>query len=417
MKPHILFILYCIFSIQSLCGQLKIEDCYEKAEQNYPLIRQYGLIEKFEKYNLSNASKAYLPQMQFLAQASYQSEVTKLPIDVPGFKGLDKDRYGVKLDINQFIWDGGNTAATRQEIRSKSEVDYKNLEVSLYAIRDKVNQLFFGILLQEAMLIQNDLFQKELQRNHDQVSVYMDNGVANQADLDAVLLEQVKAEQQKTELTHNRQAYLAMLSALIGETLLEGTQLEMPSIIHQVNLNSIRRPELFLFDAQLHSLQAQEKKINSSLMPQFSAYFTGGYGRPGLNILETKFSTFYEAGIRMAWNISSLYSRKVFLRNVDIDRSTIDSQREAFLFNTNLDVINSNNEIKKIQKLIETDEQIISLRQSIKASSEVKAANGTLSILDLMKEVNAEQMAIQNKIVHKIQLAQAIYNLKYITNN
>lgn len=416
MKNKVILFIGCLLFFQGVFAQVTLEDCYEKAESNYPLIKQYDLIEKTRQYNLSNASKGYLPQIHLAAQASYQSDVTQIPIDIPGIKGLSKDQYAANLEVNQTLWDGGAISSSRKNIKTLSEVDQRQLEVTLYAVREQVNQLFFGVLLHDEMLNHNEVYLNELQRNIKQVSVFIENGVANSSDLDAVELERAKALQQQAEFTHNRQTYLAMLSALIGETLSETTQLKKPDV-ETVFLSQNFRPELTYFAAQQSHLEAQRKQVNAQLMPQISAFIRGGYGRPGLNMLESKFSAYYMGGVRLAWNISSLYNRKNNLQMLDIGSQMINTQRETFLFNTHLELISGNNDIQKLQKLLSTDEDIIRLRTSIKKASEAKMTNGTLSVLDYMKEVNAEQLAIQAKIIHQIQWMQAIYNIKYVTNN
>ena len=416
MRANVFLFVCGLFFLQNLYGQLTIEDCYEKAKSNYPLIKQYGLIEKTRHFNLLNASKGYLPQIHLAAQASYQSDVTQIPIDIPGIKGLSKDQYTANLEVNQTLWDGGIISSSRKNIKTQSEVDQRQLEVTLYTVRERVNQLFFAVLLHDEMLNHNEVYLNELQRNTKQVSAFIENGMANSSDLDAVELERVKALQQQAEFTHNRQTYLAMLSALIGEPLSETTQLKKPNV-ESVFLSQNLRPELAFFAAQQSHLEAQRQQVNTQLMPQINAFIRGGYGRPGLNMLESKFSAYYIGGVRLAWNISSLYNRKNNIQTLDMGSQMINTQRETFLFNTHLELISGNNEIQKIQKLLNADEEILRLRTSIKKASEAKMTNGTLSVLDYMKEVNAEQLAIQAKIIHQIQLMQAIYNMKYITNN
>lgn len=413
-KVSILIIAILIF--QTGYAQLSIEDCYEKAQANYPLIKQYGLIDKSKEYNLSNASKGYLPQIQFSAKASYQSKVTEIPIDIPGVKGLSKDQYGMTVDINQNIWDGGDIKARKENIRTQSDVNKKNVEVTLYAIRDRVNQLFFGILLYDEMLKQNDLYQNDLKRSYTQITAYMENGIANKADLDAIEVEQIKTIQNRTELIHNRSAYIEMLSALIGESITQNTSLTKPDV-DQLNSSENKRPELTYYDAQIKNLDAQRAEINAGIMPKLAVFATGGYGRPSLNMLENKFSPYYIGGVSLSWNLSSLYTKKNKINNIEANKGMIEAQRETFLFNNKLDITQNDNEIKKMRELLKTDDDIIRLHGSVKMSAEAKVSNGTLSVLELMKEVNAEQQAVQNKIVHQIQFIQAIYNLKYITNN
>lgn len=416
MKKRLFVAVIALFIFHAGYAQLSIEECYEKAELNYPLIKQYGLIEKSEAYNVSNAGKGYLPQVQLSAKATYQSEVTKIPIPVEGVKGLSKDQYSATLDVNQRIWDGGAIKARKENIRTQTEVDKKNLEVTLYSIRERVNQLYFGILLHNEMLIQNTIYQEDLKRNFDQVSAYMQNGVANQADLDAVEVEQVKTIQNRTELVHSKKAYMEMLSTLIGEAVNESTLFIKPDAgpLHSL---ANQRPELSLYEAQFRNLDTQRQEINAGLMPKLNVFVTGGYGKPGLNMLDDKFSAYYIGGVSLNWNFSNFYTRKNKLNTIEVNKGMVESQRETFLFNSRLDLSQNENEALKIRKLLDSDKDIIRLRGSVKRSAEAKVANGTLSVLDLMKEVNAEQLAIQGRIVHEIEWMQAIYNLKYITNN
>ena len=107
MKRMILSLSF-LLAVSCMYGQITLEECRQKTQDNYPLVRQYGLIEKTKEYNLNNASKGYLPQFALSAKASYQSDVTELPVKIPGIdiKGQPKDQYQVMLELKQNIWDG-----------------------------------------------------------------------------------------------------------------------------------------------------------------------------------------------------------------------------------------------------------------------------------------------------------------------
>lgn len=401
---------------QLLSAQLRIEECYDKAEANYPLIKRYGLIQRSEGLNLSAIGKGYLPQFDLSAKATYQSAVTKIPLKVEGVKGLSKDQYDAQLNLRQQIWDGGQISAQKRTIKAQAEVDQRNVDVALYQIRQRVNDLFLGAILCDGMLQQNTLFQDELARNYTLMSAYKLNGIANQSDLDAIEVEQIKAKQNRVELVYRRKALVEMLSALIGEEIGPNVNLIKPELQSYLPKEN-RRPELALYAAQRKSLDAERKGIHADLMPQFYLYARGGYGKPGLNMLEDKFSTYYLGGVAMSWNFGSLYTRKSKINNLEVGKLQINVQEEVFLFNNRLDQIQSNNELKESYELLKTDDDIIRLRGSVKRSAEAALADGALSTLDFMKEVNAEQQAIQQKIIHEIELIQAIYKLKYITKN
>ena len=421
MKKLILFSLI-LFCGTSVSAQLTIEECYSKARTNYPLIKQYDLIEKSKDYNLSNAGKGYLPQINFSAKATYQSDVTQLPIDfaqlgMPNVNvpSLSKDQYGASLDVNQVIWDGGAIKSKKEGIRTSSEAEKKSLEVDLYAIKERVNQVFFGILLFDAQIAQINLFREELQQNYDKIASWIENGIANRADLDAIKVEQLRALQAESQLTHTRKAYLDLLSALIGEKLNFETVLQKPRALSPLS-TSIQRPELDLFNARIKNLEAQNKEIDAGLMPRLGVFITGGYGKPGLNMLKNEFSAYYIAGVNLSWNFSNLYSNKNNKRKIENSIAFVQTQQETFLFNSNLDLTNRQSEINKYRDQLKYDDEIIALRNSIKQSSETKMANGTLSGIDLMRDINAEEQARQDKILHEIEMLLAIYNLKFVTN-
>lgn len=404
-------------------AQITIEECYRKAQENYPLIKQYDLIEKTKEYNLANASRGYLPQVMLSAKATYQSDVTKMPFDLAqfGMQGikiptLSKDQYGVTLEINQTIWDGGEISSQRAIARTGSAVEEKKVEVNIYSINDRVNRIYFGILLTDARIEQNRLLKKELQRNYDRVYSCMLGGIANSSDLDAVRVDQLKAEQNEAALLCTKQAYVEMLSQLIGEEIDATAEFVKPSIMRP-SMDAINRPELELYDMQVKNFEAENRRVSSALYPRFGLFITGGYGRPGLDMLKNEFSPYYLAGVRMSWNIGSFYTEKNRRRVIRNNIQSVEAQRETFLFNTRLDIAMKDKSIEKYVEQLKYDDEIIRLKTSIREASEKKMENGTLSGTDLMRDVNAEQMAIQDKILHEMELLSAIYDLKFATNN
>lgn len=418
MKRMILF-LSSWLAVSGMYGQVSLEECQRKTQDNYPLVRQYGLIEKAKEYNLNNASKGYLPQFALSAKATYQSDVTGLPIDIPGvvIKGLPKDQYQVMLELKQNIWDGGEIRSQKELVRAASDVDREKLNVDMYALNDRVNQLYFGILLLDEQLSQNQLLQEELERSYGQISAYMENGIANQSDLDAVRVEQLGTKQKRIELSASRQAYLAMLSAMMNEEMTAETQLLKPAEVPDVPVAIGNRPELFWFDAQNGRLQAQEESLKNRVMPRFGLFVQGAYGNPGLNMLKDEFTPFYVAGVRLSWNFGSLYTQRNDRRLIANSRLQLDSNRDVFLFNTGLEMTQQNSAVGSMRKQMVDDEEIIRLRTNIRKAAEAKVANGTLTVTEMLREITSESLARQTKALHEIQLLMNIYQLKYTTNH
>ena len=429
MKRICVILFLCLPLLPGIAnGQEKITlaQCYEWARANYPQIRQYGLIGQTEQYNLSNAVKGWLPQVTVNAKATYQSDVTKLPFDadnlsavMPGLEipALSKDQYQVVAELNQNIWDGGTIHTSRQLTKAQAAADREQLESDLYTLNDRVNQLYFGCLLQEELIRQNVLLQKELQINIDRITAMMANGVANQSDRESMEVEFLNARQKEIELKASRVAFGRMLSAMIGKPYDKDRILEVPNVPGNPLSGEINRPELKALDAKSYLLELQNKQITSGLMPRIGAFVQGGYGRPGLNMLEDSFDLFYIAGVRLSWNMGKLYTLKNDRRKVATTLQQVEVQRETFLFNTSLELMQQNTEIQKISDLMKADDEIIRLRTSIKKAAEVKLENGVISVTDLIREINAEDMAKQTAAAHRIQHLNAVYNYMYTTNN
>ena len=418
----ILCILFLSFSLETF-SQLTLEECQEKARNNYPLIKKYDLIEQSKNYSLSNAQKAYLPQLQVNAKATYQSDVTKIPIKIPGITipTIQKDQYMASAEADQLIWDGGITQSQKGIIRANSEVEAKQLEVDLYTIEDRVNQLFFGILMFDAQLEQNQILADELERNRTQVVSYIENGIANSADLDAVKVEQLNVKQSRIQLQATRAAYVDMLAIMIGDTLGNPISLVKPEIPviagGALSAAELKRPELQLFDAQNNLFDSQKNLIKSSYMPKLGLFLQGGVGRPALNMLSNSFEPFYIGGVRLTWNFGSLYTQKNDLRKIEVNKNLVNTQRDLFLYNIRLTESRENKDIQRIRDLMKDDDVIISLRENIRKAAEAKVANGTMTVTDMLQEISREDIARQAKAAHEIDLLVAIYSLKNTRGN
>ncbi len=165
--------------------------------------------------------------------------------------------------------------------------------------------------------------QEELQRNYDKVQTYVNHGLANEADLHAVKVELLKAKQTEVQIATTQESYMSILSKFIGEDVNTRTELVKPELLQEQD-REIKRPELALFEAQKRNLETQKQQIKTGLMPKISLFATGGYGRPGLNMLESKFSAYYMGGIRLSWNIGNFYTQK---KQFEEDRNESRSNR------------------------------------------------------------------------------------------
>jgi len=381
------------------------------------LINQIGLLEKTKEYSLDNASKGYLPQVNFAGQATYQSEVTKIPISMPGItiKELSKDQYKIYGEISQSLTDPIVIKQQKELIRANSEAEKEKIEVELYKLKERINQLYFGILLIDAQIQQTELLLKDLQTGINKTNAAIANGTGFKSNADLLQAELLKSSQRIIELKSNRKGYLDMLSVFINIPLNENTIITPPGI--QSISNTINRPELKLFEMQKKSFDIQNKLLLAKNLPKLSLFFQGGYGRPTLNALSNDFGTYYIGGARFSWNLSGFYTYNKEKKLQGISQSLLDVQKEVFLFNTNLTLKQQSSEVSKLTELITSDNQIISIRERVKATANNQLENGTITAMDFLNYINAEDQAKQNLALHKIQLLMAQYNYQTTSGN
>lgn len=397
--------------------KITLNECYQLAEQNYPLVKQMELIEKSKSFTVSNTSKAALPQVNIAGQATYQSDVTSLPIKIPGttVPTLDKDQYKLYAEVTQTITDQYTIKQQKELQKSNSEVEIKRLEIELYKLKERINQLYFGVLLINAQLIQTSILEKDIQSNLNKLKAALANGVAIRSNVDQLSAELLKINQRKEELSANKMAYTEMLSAFTGKRFSESTLFVEPIVLQ--TSQAINRTELKLYDAQINNLSIQQKITGTKSLPKVALFFQGGYGRPALNMLNNDFDTYYIGGLKMNWNISSYYTQKKEKSILSINQEILTKQKETFVFNSNLVLTQQESEIKKFQNLMNTDKEIITLRERISKASNVQLENGTITMNDYISNVNAEDQAKQNLILHQIQYLMSQYNYNYTSGN
>ena len=396
---------------------LTIETCYEQARQNYPLIKQKDLLTKSLRFTIANAHSAYLPQVSINGQATYQSEVTRLPGSAVLVEPLSKDQYKIYGEINQSILDGGVTKNQTNIQRVSTQIEQQKLEVELYKIKERINQLFFGILLIDAQLKQVDLLKKDLQTSLLKTESAILNGMAFKSNADILKAELLKSDQRIIEMKAARLAYLDMLGYFTNQQLDDTVTLNESVIAIANGVQEINRPELSLYNFQSQLLGTQYHANNSRNLPRVGFFLQGGYGRPGLNALVNEFAGYYIGGFRLNWSLSGLYNSFRDKQLLDLNVQQVNNQKETFLFNTNLQLKQQSRDVQKLVDLIEVDNQIIELRTRIAITTKAQHENGVISTSDYLRELNSEDLAKQNKLLHQVQLMLAQYSYQNISGN
>ena len=424
MKRTILLLLMVLTALTSRAQTL--EECCRLAREHYPEIRQYDLIAETEQYNISNAARAWIPQVVLSGQATYQSATPTYPeafnqmIAANGLdmSGVRKDQYKVVIDVSQNIWDGGQSKANREIAKAEAAVECSRVDVSLYDLQSRIQNLYFGILLLDERVAQTETLIEVLDANLNRMCTYYKNGVAMQSDVDAVEAELLTARQTLSQVEASRASYRRMLEVFIGQSLTDKT-LTRPAMVEVASRTSAR-PELTMFEAQSNILSAQRNAITASVMPRFSAFAQGYYGYPGLDMFKSMVSAEWTlnaiVGVRMSWNIGAFYTKKNNLNKLDVAERQISVQRDIFLFNTQMQTTQDDGEIARLRSALEDDNRIVELRRSVRMAAESQLKNGVIDATDLLRKISDETAAALARSTHEIELLQSIYRLKTTLN-
>ena len=390
------------------------------------MLKQYDVLDNVTEYTVDNIAKGWLPQISASAQATLQNRVAALPEQLTtiltemggNLKGLSKAQYRIGLDVNQTVWEGGAIKNAQNVARLQNEVQRAQTDVDMYGIRERVNEVYFGMLLIEERINLNKTLISTLSANKEKLERMQKGGTASGADVASVEAEVLKAEQQNTQLQTMRSGYMKVLSLLIGKDETEIGNLEKPAermVSHEVN-----RPELSLLDKRLQLTDAQEKSLKSGLMPRISLFAQGYYGYTGYDMFHDMYHRAPTVngliGARITWNISNLYTNKNDRAKLALERKSIENQREVFLFNNNLKTRQENEIITGQRKMLADDDRIISLRETVRKAAESKLQHGIIDTSNLIREINNENEARISKSAHEIELLKQIYTLKHTLN-
>lgn len=422
MKRLVSFLL-TVFGFWTIQAQT-LDECQQAAERNYPLIKRMDLIRQTTDLNVGNIQKGWLPQLSVMAQSTYQSDVTAFPYEMQALykqmgismEGLRKDQYRVGIDVQQLVFDGGAIRNQKEMTRLQGVVESAQNEVSMYSVRQRVNEMYFALLLLDEQILLNKDLQALLDGNEKKLASMYKKGTAAEVDYLNVKAERLNVEQQMTSLQSQRQTVASMLSVFCG---IEVKKLVKPEVVDTSAENN--RPELRLIDSQIRLANAQERALHSALLPRLGVFASGFYGYPGYNMFEDmmhrKWSLNGMIGARLTWNIGAFYTHKSDKAKLQLMRQSAENSREVFLFNNSLEQIRQDENISRYRKLMEEDEEIISIRSSIRKAAESKLAHGIIDVNDLVREINAENATRVKRSVHEIEMLKEIYNQKYTKNN
>jgi outer membrane protein TolC len=420
MKTIKLLFVVLLFPFHLLMAQdaVTLEQCQNWARENHPVLKQLDLYQQILDLKNENNATSFLPQVNLNGQATYQSAVTKIGLSLPNVKipSVDKDQYKFYLDFKQTIWDGGLSKAKELINNAENAGNLQQTEVELYQVKEKVNQFFFtSFLIQENLKILEKKTETLGERRKILESA-VNNGMVLSSELDQLLAELIKTEQLVIELKSNKEAVLYALSILTGKTTEQLNNLKLPEESAVTDL-PMKRPELDLFSKQNELLNANSEILQKQRNPKLFGFGQAGYGKPGLNMLNNEFDTYYLVGLGFSWNVLDWKTTSRQKQMIKLQQEIVQTKQESFVRNIDMATDQQNKQINQIAELLKTDQELIAIRERITKTSASKLENGAITMADYIQDLNAETTAKLMLETRKIQLKEARIKLENIRGN
>ena len=378
--------------------------------QNYPLVKQAALLNQSAQLNIENIKRALYPQLSINGQATYQSDVTSISLPIAGFKPnlLSKDQYRATAELQQVIYDGGVNKKTQALAQASAKMELIKNEVDIYKLKERVTQIYCTVLYTNEVINQINLIQKDLQNALQKMEALYKNGLVFNNNVLQIKAQLLKNNQKLDEAYSAKRIVLDALELLANISISNNAQFEVPKNI-EINKENMElsRPELFLFDAQKSTIQNQLGLIQAKTNPKLGAFVQTGYGRPGLNMLQNEFDWFSIGGVKLQWSLGGYYTAKKEKSMLQNQATMLKNEKDTYTLNNRVQLKQAGDEIEKLAKLIESDKEIIALRDQIKSTSLVQLNNGVITANDYLKEINEYDLANQAMIQHQTQLIQS----------
>ncbi|NHB67267.1 TolC family protein [Perlabentimonas gracilis] len=419
MRRALVLVAIAVLSILSIKGQetrtITLQMLYDAVEQNHPISGINPLLDSLKNLQIKNANASYLPKVDVNASASWQSDVTEVNIPFPGvtIPTPDRDQYRLSLDVGQIIWDGGVTSARKEIAIAQAEAEKSSVRTELYSLKDRVNEVYFSIILIDVTQKQLELMRTELASRLESLEAGVNNGVVLPSAIAGIKAEIIRLEQKMMELPSRKKSMISLLESL--------TQLDfyatdnfVPPIVNEANSSKLNRPELLTFTSQKSLFDARSSLVSKKRMPIISAFVSSGYGKPGLNMLSNEWNPYLMAGARLTWNIWDWNTTNREREQLSIQKRVIDQRLQAFEQGIESAVKSSDNQIETLTKQLELDSEIIELLYDVKRKSESQLANGVISSTEYLADFNAAARAKLDMEYRKILLNKEKVKLYYI---
>lgn len=388
-----------------------LEQLQNMAKENYPLLKQKQMYLDIATNKVKQLNSNFLPQASITGQATYQSEVTEFNFPISGATAFKQkpDQYAIGLELKENLLDYGAVKTQKLIEKENNDLQSNQVDVDMIKLKERINQLYGSIYLQQENKKIMLLRITELDAKRKKMQSAVNNGAALQSNFLVLDAEYLTTQQKIEEINSNLVVGFKTLTLFTNKTL--DTTVVFADAGKTKELQSaIIRPEFKLFELQSSTLKLREKMINKGNLPKLYLFGRGYYGRPGYNFLNNDFRPYGMVGAGLNWNLSGYYTSGRDKKNLNINSDIVSNQKKIFELNLQSTMIQQQEEIIKLEKMIVMDRKITDTKTAIRKASSSQLDNGVITSSDFIVDLNGENQAQFNLKLHEIQLMMAKEN-------
>ncbi|MBO7490983.1 MAG: TolC family protein [Bacteroidales bacterium] len=402
--------LLCISLTLSAQEYVTLEQCQQWAISQTSANVQKDLNDQILKTNLNNESSYLFPKLSINGRFSYGNVDVSYPHPWADDINMARMQYHIGLDFEQVVFEGFRMHFGRQFARLQNEAEIAKIDLSLNEVKDKIVSIYLNLLIVNKQMGIIKSVQNTYDEQIKRLKVMLQEGVISQNTLSQLEVEALKMQQTYDELQANRESLVSTLEILTGRDF-SNTEFLMPELPDVDNLDTNARLEYKLFDNQMRQMDFQRKIYLSNSLPKVALFATGGYGRPDYQFYLSRPDWYYLAGVTLKVPLIDWARSSGFGKVIDIQKEVLASQEADFRKSNMISIKEKQNEIVRIEKLIQLDSSITAKYAELTKTYSGQLANGTVTVFDYIKQHNDELQSRMNQELHHIQLLKAKYEL------
>ena len=154
-------------------------------------------------------------------------------------------------------------------------------------------------------------------------------------------------------------------------------------------------------------LSRQADVADAQNRPRVSAFLRGGGGRPGLDILNTTFKTYWVGGLQVQWAPFDWGRTSRERQALELERDAGSADASAFRDALRRQTVSDVSTIGRLEQVLAADDEIVALREQIVREATARFRESTITAAEYVDRQTELLTARISRGLHRVELAQA----------